>query len=32
MYDGAVSEHLWQHRQENSETVSLGEVRTEYLS
>jgi tRNA (cmo5U34)-methyltransferase len=32
MYDDAVSEHLWGRRQEHGDTVSLEEVRTEYVS
>jgi SAM-dependent methyltransferase len=32
MYDDAVSEHLWRRRQEHGETVSLEEVRSEYVS
>src|SRR5262249_31037075 len=32
MYDDVVSEHLRRRRQEHGETVSLEEVRTEYVS
>jgi hypothetical protein len=31
MHDDTMSEHLWRHRQEEGETVSFEEVRTEYV-